>query len=52
MADKKMSIADTEEYKEFEMKHNRHLNMLADSVSLIIELFHLFFRTVIFEDKH
>lgn len=52
MADKKMSIADTEEYKEFEMKHNRHLNMLADSVSFIIVFLNLFFRTVTFEDKH
>ena len=42
MADKKMSIADTEEYKEFEMKHNRHLNMLADSVSIIIVFLNLF----------
>ena len=31
-----MSIADTEEYKDFEMKHNRHLNMLGDSVSLFL----------------
>jgi len=27
----KTSIADTEAYKEYEMKHNRHLNMLSDS---------------------
>ena len=34
-----MSIADTEEYKDFEMKHNRHLNMLGDSVSLFVSFF-------------
>lgn len=27
-------IADTEEYADFESRHNRHLNMLADGVSI------------------
>lgn len=36
MASKKaLDIVDSEEYKEFEMKHNRFLNMLQDGVSKI-----------------
>ena len=26
-------IVDTDEYREFESRHNRHINMLSDSVS-------------------
>jgi len=33
--EQKLSISDTEEYKEFEIRHNRHLNMLQDNVSEI-----------------
>ena len=29
------NIYDTEAYKDFESKHNRHLNMLQDTVSTI-----------------
>lgn len=29
------NISCTEEYKEFELKHNRHLNMLQDNVNFI-----------------
>lgn len=27
------SIVDTEEYRDFEGRHNRHINMLSDNVS-------------------
>lgn len=30
------NITDTEDYKDFESRHNRHLNMLQDNVSPII----------------
>ena len=33
MDTKKVNISDTEEYKEFEIRHNRHLNMLQENVS-------------------
>ena len=32
MADK---IYDSEEYKDFDAKHNRHLNMMQDTVSTV-----------------
>jgi len=32
------TIADTEEYKEFELRHNRHLNMVGESVSISINI--------------
>ena len=36
MSSNKISaIADSEEYKEFELRHNRHLNMVAESVSFL-----------------
>jgi len=30
------NIYDTEEYKDFDAKHNRHLNMMQDTVSIAI----------------
>lgn len=36
----KTSIADSEEYKEFELRHNRPLNMVQDSVSKHIHQLH------------
>ena len=30
------NIYDTEEYKDFDAKHNRHLNMMQDTVSTAI----------------
>ncbi len=30
------NIYDTEEYKDFDAKHNRHLNMMQDTVSIVI----------------
>ena len=31
----KVNISDTTAYKDFDMKHNRHLNMLQDTVSTL-----------------
>ena len=47
-----MSIADTEEYKDFEMKHNRHLNMLGDSVSLNTIISYISFNLLFFEKSY
>ena len=33
MSSNKTSIADSNDYKEFEARLNRHLNMISDSVS-------------------
>jgi len=38
MATNKDSIADSNDYKEFELRHNRHLNMVGESVSIPINI--------------
>ncbi len=42
-------VASSKEYTEFESKHNRHLNMMAESVRSILSYKHV--RIGIFEDK-
>ena len=37
------SITDTEEYRDFEARHNRHLNMLQDNVSHTLKYFLIYF---------
>lgn len=44
-------ISSSVEYKEFELKHNRHLNMMQENVSGIPKLNLIVYRTEIFADR-
>ena len=49
----KVTISDSEAFKDFDMKHNRHLNMLQDTVSILF-LFLIsttLYRTETLDDK-